>query len=74
MNIEPAFDAASGADIIVTLATDGQRDPVEIPKLTAPILTGEADVVNGTRYVNGNSKNTSGTGGWVRPCWIRPPT
>ena len=29
MNIEPAFEAASVADIIVTLATDGQHDPAE---------------------------------------------
>ena len=37
-----------------------QHDPAEIPKLTEPILTGEADVVNGSRYVNGNGKNTPG--------------
>jgi glycosyltransferase involved in cell wall biosynthesis len=38
--------------------TDGQHDPEEIPKLVAPILAGEADMVNGSRYVNGNGKNT----------------
>ena len=52
------FAAASGADIIVTMDTDGQHDPAEIPKLTAPILAGEADMVNGSRYLNGNGKNT----------------
>lgn len=54
------FNAASqnGAAIIVTLDSDGQHNPAEIPKLTAPIFSGEADLVNGSRYINGNGKNT----------------
>jgi len=44
--------------IIVTMDSDGQHDPADIPKLTAPILAGEADMVNGSRYVGGNEKNT----------------
>jgi glycosyltransferase involved in cell wall biosynthesis len=35
--------------VIVTLDGDGQHDPREIPKLTEPILRGEADVVFGVR-------------------------
>ncbi len=38
--------------------SDGQHDPEEIPKLVAPILAGEADMVNGSRYMNGKGKNT----------------
>ncbi len=35
---------------------DGQHDPDEIPVLLAPILKGEADMVNGSRFLaqNGN--------------------
>ena len=52
------FEASGDTDIIVTIDTDGQHDPVEIPKLAAPIMAGEADMVNGSRYMNGNGKNT----------------
>lgn len=48
----------NGTEVIVTMDADGQHDPEEIPKLVAPILKGEADMVNGSRYVNGNGKNT----------------
>lgn len=37
------------ADIVVQLDADGQYDPAEIPKLLAPILSGEADMVLGAR-------------------------
>ena len=40
---------ASGADVIVHLDGDGQHDPGYIPRLVAPILFGEADVVVGVR-------------------------
>ena len=56
--LRTGFEAAGGADIIVTLDTDGQHDPGEIPKLIAPILAGEADMVNGSRYISGNGKET----------------
>ncbi|MBW6518385.1 MAG: glycosyltransferase family 2 protein [ANME-2 cluster archaeon] len=58
--LRSGFKAAKGADIIVTLDADGQHHPSEIPKLIAPILEGEADVVNGSRYMNGHGKNTPG--------------
>ncbi len=48
----------NGAKVVVTMDSDGQHDPEEIPKLVAPILKGEADIVNGSRYLNGNGKNT----------------
>jgi hypothetical protein len=47
------LEEASG-DIIVTLDSDGQHDPQEIPKLIAPILFNQADIVIGSRYL-GNS-------------------
>jgi len=40
---------AGGADIIVHLDADGQHDPRYIPRLIAPILLGDADVVVGVR-------------------------
>ena len=56
--LRTGFEAADGADVIVTMDADGQHDPGDIPKLTGAILAGEADVVNGSRYLNGNGKST----------------
>jgi glycosyltransferase involved in cell wall biosynthesis len=50
--------ALNGTKIIVTLDADGQHDPEDIPKLIAPILAGEADMVNGSRYINDKDRNT----------------
>ncbi len=51
-------ESQNGHGIIVTIDTDGQHDPADIPKLVEPILKGEADMVNGSRYLNGNKKDT----------------
>ncbi len=58
--LKTGFELAGqdGASVIVTLDADGQHDPEEIPKLVAPIHNGIADMVNGSRYMNGNGKNT----------------
>jgi len=56
--LRTGFEASGDTDIIVTIDTDGQHDPVEIPKLAAPIMAGEADMVNGSRYMNGSDRNT----------------
>jgi glycosyltransferase involved in cell wall biosynthesis len=48
----------NGAEVVVIMDSDGQHDPEEISKLVTPILKGEADMVNGSRYLNGNGKNT----------------
>lgn len=47
------FEAArrSNADIVVTLDGDGQHNPDDIPKLLAPILNSEADLVIGSRFL-----------------------
>lgn len=52
MAFKTGFSAAEGADIIVTMDSDGQHNPADIPQLVAPILRGEADMVNGSRYLN----------------------
>lgn len=49
-----------GADIIVTMDSDGQHNPADIPKLVDPIFKGEADIVNGSRYLHGSDRNTPG--------------
>ena len=56
--LKTGFAVAEGADIIVTMDSDGQHNPADIPKLVAPILKGEADMVNGSRYLNGLGRNT----------------
>lgn len=40
----------AGADILVTIDSDGQFDPEEVPKLIEPILANQADFVSGTRF------------------------
>ena len=40
-----------GADVVVTLDADLQHDPGEIPVLVGPVLSGEADVVVGSRFM-----------------------
>jgi glycosyltransferase involved in cell wall biosynthesis len=42
------------ADILVTLDSDGQHDPAEIPRLVKPIKDGVAQVVLGSRFIDKN--------------------
>ena len=56
--LKTGFEFLGTDMIIVTIDTDGQHDPSDIPKLVEPILKGEADMVNGSRYINGNNKDT----------------
>ncbi|RXA19729.1 glycosyltransferase family 2 protein [Methanosarcina sp. MSH10X1] len=58
--LKTGFTAAAdlGADVIVTMDSDGQHNPADIPKLVAPIIEGSADLVNGSRYLNGLDRNT----------------
>lgn len=44
-------------EVVVTLDADGQHNPDEIPLLLKPILGGEADLVIGSRYLNGVHRN-----------------
>lgn len=43
----------SGADVLVTLDADGQHFPKEIPNVVQPIFDGMADMVIGSRFVDG---------------------
>jgi glycosyltransferase involved in cell wall biosynthesis len=42
------------ADVLVTLDSDGQHDPSEIPRLVKPIEDGDAEVVLGSRFKDKN--------------------
>ena len=41
-----------GADVIVTIDSDGQFDPADIPDLIAPVLAGEADFTTASRFIH----------------------
>ncbi len=56
--LKTGFASLNADTVIVTIDTDGQHDPADIPRLVAPILAAEADMVNGSRYLNGNKKDT----------------
>lgn len=43
-------------DLVITLDADGQHVPEEILALSEPILTGEADIVVGSRYLEKTSR------------------
>jgi glycosyltransferase involved in cell wall biosynthesis len=52
-----------GARYIVTADADGQTDPADLEVVLAPVVSGEADFVNGSRrlgvtYSNGRLRNT----------------
>ena len=42
------------ADVLVTLDSDGQHDPAEIPRLVKPLEEGAAEVVLGSRFIDKN--------------------
>jgi glycosyltransferase involved in cell wall biosynthesis len=42
------------ADVLVTLDSDGQHNPAEIPRLVKPIEDGDAEVVLGSRFKDEN--------------------
>jgi len=46
------YALANGYDLAVRLDGDGQHDPAELPKLLGPIVSGEADLVIGSRFVD----------------------
>lgn len=50
----------NGYDIAVQLDADGQHDPSFIKELTAPLETGEADLVTGSRFIEKEGFQTSG--------------
>ncbi len=62
---------AAGADVIVNTDADNQYDATHIPALTAPILSGKADMVIGARpiqsieHFSGVKKRLQSLGSWV---------
>ncbi len=60
-----------GADVIVNTDADNQYDGADIPKLVAPILRGEADMVIGDRGIDSNEhfshskRRLQRVGSWV---------
>jgi glycosyltransferase involved in cell wall biosynthesis len=44
-----------GADIVVMLHPDYQYDPALLPEVLAPLKSGEADIVLGSRFLMGNT-------------------
>lgn len=51
-----ALEEDGSVRVLVEMDADGSHDPSELPRLVTPVLSGEADVVIGSRYVEG--------GGW----------
>ena len=49
--------AAAQNDIVIVQDADLEYDPAEYPILIAPILTGRADVVYGSRFAGGQSRS-----------------
>lgn len=43
-------------DVVVVLDADGQHRPEELPLVVRPVLTGEADIVVGSRYLENTSQ------------------
>ncbi|WP_405324539.1 glycosyltransferase family 2 protein [Methanobrevibacter sp.] len=56
--LKSGFKAVDDDSIIVTIDGDGQHNPDEIPDLIMPIIEDGADLVNGSRYMNGPEENT----------------
>jgi glycosyltransferase involved in cell wall biosynthesis len=48
------YALAGGYERAVRLDGDGQHDPSDLSRLIAPVERGEADLVIGSRFVNGN--------------------
>ncbi len=48
-----AYGRAHKFDLIVIMAANGKMLPEEIPRLVAPLTSGQADYVQGSRYLKG---------------------
>jgi glycosyltransferase involved in cell wall biosynthesis len=51
----------NGYELAVRCDGDGQHDPAELPKVLAPVLAGEADIVVGSRFTGSAGYRSSAT-------------
>ena len=58
-------------DILVFIDADGSHDPHDIPKLTAPLLKDEYDMVIGSRMTGGSDELTGARQAGMTPVLIR---
>ncbi len=58
--------ALVGARVTVFIDADGSHDPADIPALAAPILSGEADMVIGSRWTGGSDELHGDMNKWLR--------
>ena len=68
---------SAAAELIATVDADGQFDPGELPALVAPLVSGEADFVNGSRRLGRAEKADAvrqDGGGRFRARWSRALT
>ncbi|WP_136519419.1 glycosyltransferase family 2 protein [Cellulomonas telluris] len=59
------FARAEGYDAVVQVDADGQHDPADVPRLLAPLLAGEADVVLGARFAGVGAYSARGPRRWA---------
>jgi len=52
----------AGASIVVQMDADWSHDPADLPRIVAPIVAGEADLVIGSRYTGGGGVEDWGIG------------
>jgi glycosyltransferase involved in cell wall biosynthesis len=59
VGIKTLFEAAREKNdvLMVTLDSDGQHDPDDIPRIIEPIMSGRADIVIGSRFLNAYDKH-----------------
>jgi glycosyltransferase involved in cell wall biosynthesis len=51
----------NGYELVVRCDGDGQHDPGELPKVLAPVISGEADIAVGSRFAGGDGYRSSAT-------------
>lgn len=47
-----------GADVVIMIHPDFQYDPSRVPEMTAPLLAGKADMVLGSRFLEGDPRKS----------------
>ncbi len=57
--IKTCFETARklGVDIMIIIDADGQHSPDDIPRMVEEMVASQADIVIGSRFVNGNDRN-----------------